>query len=197
MPRKKTFYDRYKDNDTPWEINRFDRNLREVVDNAPVSPGRAIEIGCGTGDNAVWLASRGFVVTACDSVQLAIQRAEKKAGAIANCSFYALDFLNDEIPDAPFDFAFDRGCFHTIDEGEARRRFVEKVALVLGAEGRWLSVIGNADGGKHKVGPPQLTAAQVTAAVEPSFEILSLTAAQMDIDMASSPRCWLCLMKKR
>ncbi|MFW8601047.1 class I SAM-dependent methyltransferase [Desulfobacterota bacterium M19] len=197
MPRKKTFYARYKDNDTPWEINRFDRNLKKVIDNTPVPPGRALEIGCGTGDNAVWLAGRGFVVTACDSVQLAIERAEKKAGATAGCSFYALDFLKDDIPDAPFDFAFDRGCFHTIGEGTARRRFVEKVALVLGPEGKWLSVMGNADGGKQKSGPPQLTAAQLTAAVEPCFEILSLTAAWMDTDMEPSPRCWLCLMKKR
>ncbi len=197
MPRKKTFYARYKNNDTPWEINRFDRNLREVVVNTPVSPGRALEIGCGTGDNAVWLASRGFVVAACDSVQLAIDRAEKKAGSTANCSFYTLDFLDGDIPNAPFDFAFDRGCFHTIGEGAARRRFVEKVALILGAEGRWLSIMGNADGGKHKVGPPQLTAAQLTAAVEPCFEVLSLTTAKMDTDMSQSPRCWLCLMKKR
>ncbi len=197
MPKKKTFYARYKDNDTPWEINRFDYNLRNVVNNTPIPRGRAIDIGCGSGDNAIWLAGQGFVVTACDSVRLAIERAEKKAGAVAGCSFYTLDFLDDDIPDAPFDFAFDRGCFHTMDEGAARGRFVEKVALILGSEGRWLSIIGNADGGRSGVGPPQLTAAQVTAAVEPCFKILSLTAAQMDTDMAQSPRCWICLMKKR
>ena len=197
MAQKKSFHERYQDNDTPWEINRPDHNLVEIVESNKIPTGRAIDIGCGTGDNAIWFARKGFIALGCDSSPLAIDRARKKAGIIDNISFQSLEFLDDVIPGSPLDLAFDRGCFHTIPEGDLRCRFVEKIWHILKDKGLWLSLIGNADEKERQTeGPPRLTAAQIAAAVEPHFEILSLTTGWLDMDN-NPPRCWRCLMQKR
>ncbi len=198
MSKDKSFQQRYEDQETPWEIHRPDRNLVEIITSRAIPPGRVIDIGCGTGDNAIWFARHGFTATACDASPLAVSRAGEKAAGVENCAFHTFDFLEvDTVAGAPFDLAFDRGCFHTIEAGEARGRFVERVAAILKERGLWLSLIGNADGESREEGPPRLTAAEITAAVEPHFEILSLTSDWFDSDMERPPRCWRCLAQKR
>lgn len=197
MSQKKSFHQRYEENDTPWEIDRVDHNLVEIVTGNHLLSGRAIDIGCGTGDNTIWLAKNGFTATGIDASPLAIERARRKAEGVDTISWYALDFGKDTIPDAHFSLAFDRGCFHTIPEGPPRTQFVETISRILVDGGLWLSLIGNADEErKGEEGPPRLNATQITSAVEPYFEILSLTTGHLDMDN-NPPRCWRCLMKKR
>ncbi len=56
------FENRYVSGDLPWNINRPDYNLINVITTEKIAPGKAIDIGCGTGDNAIWLASQKFEV---------------------------------------------------------------------------------------------------------------------------------------
>lgn len=192
------FEARYQSGDTPWDHGMVDFNLTEVVARHAVRPCRALDIGCGTGDNAIWLAHQGFDVVACDLSKTAIERAQLKAEeAQAGVSFLTADFLNDSIPAMLYGFVFDRGCLHCMPEASDRKVFAEKVSELLEEKGIWLSLVGNADEGEREVGPPQLSASELASIVEPRFEILSLCAGQFGSDQESPPRAWVCLMRKR
>lgn len=60
-----------------WSGNPNEALIREVAD---LPPGRALDIGCGEGADAVWLAERGWQVTAIDTAEVAVQRARALAG---------------------------------------------------------------------------------------------------------------------
>ena len=149
------FRERYEKGDTPWDIGRPDFNLMDMVETRPIPSCKALEIGCGTGDNAVWLSQQKFSVTGCDGSEIAIEKAVEKAyKAGVKCTFIVADFLNNEIPDSPFGFVFDRGFFHSFEEVGKRKRVVERVSSHIEKGGLWLSLIGSADEQRTGPGPP-------------------------------------------
>jgi len=193
-----SFQERYKTGNTPWEIHRPDYNLINTVQQVPIAPGRALDIGCGTGNNTIWLQQQGFHAIGIDRTELAIDRARKKAHeAKVDCTFHVLDFLKADIPAAPFDFAFDRGCFHHFLEYDKLDEFAEKVARVLKDDGLWLTLTGSSDYTRPGPGPPQLSARLIVNAAEPCFKILSLVASHFDTDQPVPAKNWVCLMRKR
>ncbi|MDQ0287374.1 hypothetical protein J2Z49_002501 [Desulfofundulus luciae] len=130
--------------------------------------------------------------------EIAIQRAiEKASKADVKCTFIVIDFLTNKIEGAPFGFAFDRGCFHSLNSDEERKSFAENVAVHLEEDGLWLSIIGNADERRDGPGPPQRTARDIVNSVEPYFEILSLVSSHFGSNHPNPPRAWVCLMRKR
>jgi len=192
------FEDRYQRGDIPWDHGRVDFNLVDVVSRYGIVPCNALDIGCGTGDNAIWLSQQGFEVVACDLSATAIERAVDKARkANAECCFLSADFLSNSMPDAPFGFIFDRGCLHSIPETAGRKRFVENVYELLDSGGFWLSLVGNADEPEREVGPPRLSATELVDFVEPCFEIISLTSGPFGSNQDDPPRAWICLMQRR
>lgn len=193
-----SFEERYRTGDLPWDHGMVDFNLAEVVERHGIKPCRVLDVGCGTGDNAIWLARQGFEVVACDLSATAIDRARAKACAAgAECRFIVADFLSDNIPGATFGLVIDRGCLHSVPGDENRRRFAQRVAGLLEEGGLWFSLVGNADEPKREVGPPQLGAAALAAIMEPCFEILSLVSGHFGSDQETPPRAWVCLMRKR
>ena len=99
-------------------------------------------------------------------------------------------------PPGPFEFVFDRGCFHGFDEAEERARFAAHVAGLLGPNGVWLSLIGSTEGKPRDVGPPLRSAREVLAAIEPVLELIEL---RSDIfhGQPESPMVWFCLSRQR
>src|SRR5262245_16619344 len=85
--------------------------LVEMIESHAIAPGRTLEIGCGTGTNAIYLVRHGFEVVGIDISPLAIENARAKAHG--GCRFETVDFLNEAPPGGPFQFVFGRGCFHT------------------------------------------------------------------------------------
>jgi len=168
------------------------------VTKRPIPGCKALDIGCGTGDNSIWLAQNGFQVIGTDTSDIALEKAKEKASkANVECNFILVDFLKNEIEGAPFGFAFDRGCFHAFGSENDRRRFAQNVAAHLEEAGLWLTLVGNADEHRQGPGPPQRTAGDIVSAVEPYFEILSLTSGHFGSNRPNPPRAWICLMKKR
>jgi SAM-dependent methyltransferase len=198
MSVKKRFKERYKTGNIPWDIGKPDFNLIETVTKIPIESCKALDIGCGTGDNSIWLAQKQFQITGTDVSEIAIEKAKEKAlKNNAKCTFLVVDFFKSRIEGAPFGFVFDRGCFHTFDSNKERKKFAKNVASNLEKNGLWLSLIGSADERRQGPGPPQRTANDIVAAVEPYFEILSLFSSHFDSNRQNPPKCWVCLMQKR
>ena len=198
MTTEERFQKRYASGDTPWDIGKPDVNLTQTVTTVALEPCKALDIGCGTGDNSIWLAQKNFQVTGIDASETAVQKAREKAlQAKIKCTFMVIDFLTGKITGAPFGFAFDRGCFHSFHSDEERQKFAENVAAHLENGGLWLSLVGNANDQRPGPGPPRRTARDIVNAVEPSFEILSLVAGHFGSNRPDPPGCWVCLMRKR
>jgi len=192
------FEERYKTGNTPWDHGTPDVNLIDMVTMKPIPKCKALDIGCGTGNNSIWLAQNQFEVTGCDISSTAIEKARKKASmSDVNCTFLVADFLNNRIPGAPFGFVFDRGCLHSVDDEKERKRFAENVACHLDEGGLWMTMTGNADEHDRETGPPRLTAGELVEAVEPEFEIISLYSGHFGSDQHYPPKAWICLMQKR
>ncbi len=198
MRDKKEWDKRYDQDDLPWDTGYPDAHLMAVLERWPRIDGKVLEVGCGTGTSSIWMAQQGFRVTGMDISTSAIGIAEARAAekGVA-CRFTAADFLNCRVDDAPFVFAFDRGCFHSTGGQEGRAAFVQQMASCLGSEGLWLSLIGNSDQIVEGKGPPRLSAAELTASVEPFFEILQLESCLLESRTQVLPRFWQCLMRVR
>jgi SAM-dependent methyltransferase len=169
--------------------------LIEFVTSGGIAPAPTLEIGAGTGTNAIWLAERGFDVLGIDLSPLAVERARAKMKERAlSCRFAALDFLAAPPPGGPFQFVFDRGCFHVFDEPDERQRFAANVAAALAPGGLWLSMIGSSEGPRRDVGPPRRSACEVMLAIEPELEIVELRSTEFRDHGA---KAWFCLSRRR
>jgi SAM-dependent methyltransferase len=187
----------YATGELPWDTGTPDEELVAAVERGHVAPGRALEVGCGTGTNALWLAQRGFDVVAVDVAPLAIDAARGKAPPGARCQFAVLDFLVDAPPRAPFDLVFDRGCFHIFDEDEARARFAARVAALLAPGGQWLSLIGSTEGPPRDTGPPRRSARDIANAIEPALELVELHAFFFDAHIPTRAKAWAARARRR
>ena len=203
MADSERFEERYRTGNTPWDHGRPDSNLAETVSGRAIAACKALDVGCGTGDNAIWLARHDFDVVGCDISPTAIEEASRRAEAAGTeCVFHVLDFLGDEtLGDEKlgglFGFAFDRGCLHSFDTAEQREEFARRVHSYLEDDGLWLTLAGNADGPTREVGPPRLTAEELVVVVEPYFQILSLVSGHFGAGQPDPPEAWICLMRKR
>ena len=103
----------------PWDTQVSPPELREFIAHHP--PGRALDLGCGTGTNVITLAQKGWQVTGVDYVARALNQAKDKvrlAGVNA-------DFLLDDVTklmkiSGIFDLILDIGCYHSLDAKEKR-----------------------------------------------------------------------------
>ena len=185
----------YASGQLPWDTGQPEPLLVEFVTSGAIAPCRALEIGAGTGTNAIWMAERGFDVLGVDISPLAVERAHAKMERRAlRCRFAAWDVLAAPLPDGPFQFVFDRGCFHVFDETGERQQFAAQVAAALAPDGLWLSLIGSTEGPPREVGPPRRSARDITLAIEPALEIVELRTAEF---RGSNAKAWFCLSRQR
>lgn len=188
----------YASGNLPWDTGEPDELLVAFVEAARVRPGPALDVGAGTGTNALWLARQGFDVLGVDLAPLAVEQARAKLPAGApRCRFEAHDFLADP-PAGTFAFVFDRGCFHCFDDAGDRARFAARVAERLAPGGVWLSLIGSTEGPAREFGPPRRSARDLAVAIEPVLAIEELTAVTF---AASGPMpavpAWRCVARAR
>jgi SAM-dependent methyltransferase len=189
---------RYNAGETPWDTGQPSGHLVDFVRSHSVARGRALDVGCGTGTNALWLAEQGFTVLGIDISTVAIDKARAKAaGTNLDCRFELMDFLSDPIPGAAFDFVFDLGCLHVFDRAEDRQRFAKRVASLLQTDGRWLSLIGSTEGPERDYGPPRRSAHDVVDAIEPGLEILELRSIELGASLPTPVAAWCCVSRPR
>lgn len=198
-PRSADDWDRrYVDDHLPWDSGKTDVHLRRFIKGTKMAPCRALEVGCGTGTNVIWLAMQGFRVVGLDVSPTAIGRARAKAEhAGVSCQWLAADFMEEPVPGSKFGLVFDRGCFHVFDEAHEQARFARRVAEVLEEEGTWLSLIGSTDGPPRDTGPPRRSAKEIVIAAEPYFEILDLKSVAFDEEDLAHIRAWVLHARRR
>lgn len=97
----------------PWDTGITPPEVVAFVQQAP--PGRALDLGCGTGTNAIYLAQHNWQVSGVDFVGKAIRQAQRKAQrAGVSVDFHQGDVTRLEGTDGPFDLVLDIGCFHSL-----------------------------------------------------------------------------------
>ncbi|MFI7011518.1 class I SAM-dependent methyltransferase [Streptomyces sp. NPDC050145] len=99
----------------PFFVPKPDENLAGHLDRGLIAPGRALDLGCGPGRNALFLASRGFEVDAVDLSPVALDWArERDREAGAGVRFVCGDAFGDAGAElvGPYDLIVDSGCLH-------------------------------------------------------------------------------------
>ncbi|RPI90458.1 MAG: class I SAM-dependent methyltransferase [Chloroflexi bacterium] len=120
----------------PWDTGVSPPELLQFMQEH--EPGRAIDIGCGTGTNVITLARAGWKVTGVDFAPRAIKLARQKARqAGVPVELSVRDATRLDGVEGPFDLALDLGCFHTISQA-GRRKYLEGLQRILAPNGFWL-----------------------------------------------------------
>lgn len=188
----------YRDGHLPWDSGKPSAELRRLVESGELRPCAVVEFGCGTGTNAVYLAEHGFTVTAVDLAPLAVEAAEKKAAAAGvRVRFVCGDVTQLDEVAGPFDFVFDRGCYHCVRRAGLLEGYLATLARLTKPGTRLLVLTGNADS-TEELGPPKVKAAELTAEFEPLCRIERLAAFHFeDAYGTQGPLGWSGLLTRR
>jgi SAM-dependent methyltransferase len=125
---------RYWRGKTPWDTQITPPEVMEFIANTP--PGRALDLGCGTGTNAITLARHGWEVTGVDFAPRAIRVARRKAVAAGlEIAFHAADVSDLSMLTGPYDYVLDIGCLFVLGNRE-RARYADVLARLTGP-GSW------------------------------------------------------------
>lgn len=135
----RVFYQwRYLTGKTPWDTNITPAEVVQLVEHEKIPPGRALDVGCGTGTNAIYLARHGWQTVGIDYVPQAIDIARRKARTqITEVDFRVGDVLSNSHNGTSFDLILDIGCFHSLTpEGRAKyadnmRRWTRQDSLLM------------------------------------------------------------------
>ena len=120
----------------PWDSGISPPELMEFIRSS--QPGRALDLGCGSGTNIITLAKNGWQVTGVDFAPHAISIARRKiqaAGVAAKLR--VLDVTRLEGIVGPFDFVLDLGCFHGLQVDE-KARYLNQLQRVCTPRAMWL-----------------------------------------------------------
>ncbi|WP_326590862.1 SAM-dependent methyltransferase [Streptomyces sp. NBC_01294] len=135
------FWDgRYEESDRIWS---GEANAMLVHEASGLAPGRALDLGCGEGGDAVWLARRGWTVTGTDISGVALGRAAEHAAeaGVADRVSFARHDLTESFPQGEFDLV--SACF-LHNYGDFPRDVVLRTAAAAVAPGGTLLVVGHA-----------------------------------------------------
>jgi ubiquinone/menaquinone biosynthesis C-methylase UbiE len=186
---------RYASGQTPWDSGVPSSELVRVIEEGGLPGKTVLEMGCGTGTNAIELARRGYRVTAVDLVEEPIRRAREKAGrARVEVDFRCGDLTRMDLG-GPYDSLFDLGLYHGIRNRDLSG-FTSTLTRVSRPGTRWLSLAGNARE-VQPVGPPVVREDEFRRELEPLFRILQVREFRFNLRPDFQPLAWSILMERR
>ena len=197
MSERERWDERYRSGTTPWDTGTPSSELMRVLGEEKIAPCRAIDLGCGTGTNTVWLAQQGFDVTGLDLSPLAIRTAEERAAAAGvKPRLLAADVLNPPDLGGPFDFLFDRGCYHAVRRMDVGR-YLATLERVTRPGTLGLVLTGNARE-PHEPGPPVVTEEEIRAELGSVFQLVRLREFRFDQVEPGGVQFlgWSCLLRR-
>jgi 2-polyprenyl-3-methyl-5-hydroxy-6-metoxy-1,4-benzoquinol methylase len=174
----------------PWDIGRAQREFVRLEESGQIS-GDVLDVGCGTGENALFLASRGHHVWGVDSAPAAIETARKKAEERGIAAIFLVkDTLNLHEIGRTFDTVIDSGLFHTLSDPE-RPRFVWNLSEVLRPGGTYFMLaFSELEPGGY--GPRRITQKEIQAAFSDGWRINEIRAAVFESRTRSEgSKAWL------
>jgi len=150
---KNLFFDLwYRFGKPPWIINQAQPDLIAAVKKGEVRGPKVLDIGCGAGNNAIYLARRGFDVTGVDVSAKAISIAKQRAReAKVDVKFITLDALKIRTLNKKFDTIIDFGLFHNL-KGDSER-YVRALSDVCVSKGQLLLLCFSDQAGEYGVYP--------------------------------------------
>lgn len=199
VPDRATFENAYA-GQAPWDIGRPQAAFVEVADRVT---GSILDAGCGTGDNALFFASRGQKVTGIDFLTEPIRRAKQKAAERSlTATFLVMDALAlKQLPEV-FDSVVDCGLFHVFSEDD-RRRYVEGLSAVIKPGGHlFLLCFSDAEPGEQ--GPRRVSRQEIEDAFAPGWHVESIEPTRFEVrpdlkDISFSPggpMAWFVVARK-
>jgi cyclopropane fatty-acyl-phospholipid synthase-like methyltransferase len=198
IPDKNTFANAYAEK-APWDIPG---PQGAFVEAATRITGSILDAGCGTGENALFLAQRGNAVTGIDFLEEPIRRAKQKAAQRSlPVNFLVTDALALGDLRQVFDNVIDCGLFHVFSD-EDRQKYVGGLAEVLKPGGR-LFLMCFSDEEPGTVGPRRVSKAELRTAFADGWAIESISSARFqtipefqDTFSQGGPRAWFVIVRR-
>jgi len=141
----------------------------ELAKKGELEPGSVLDIGCGTGENAILLAESGYTVTGVDAAPIAIDTAKAKARNV-NVEFHVRNALNLNLGQSKFDHAIDSVLFHTFHDNE-RPVYAKEVAKSLRKGGKYFMMCFSENEPTDWGGPRRVSRAEIQDTFSPLFRI--------------------------
>ena len=158
---------------TPWDGHPLPTRLRELVEGPGALPaGKALDVGCGTGDTSIFLAQHGWDVTGIDFVTQALDRARAKttaAGAIARYQQADVTRLSASGIGGGFHLVVDNGCLHGLS-AEQRDAYVREIGSAT-VPGSRLVIMAFAEGKRR--GPGGIDRPEVERRLASGWELVA------------------------
>lgn len=155
----------------PWYYDALDADLDKALRQMGIfPPGDFLDLGSGPGTQSMALTRMGFKVTGADISQSAVEQARTEALHRG----IAIDFRQDDILHSrlqgPYDFIFDRGCFHVLPP-QSEMPYVEAVCKLLRGHGHlFLKTFSRQE--KHHHGPKRYTLEQIQDHFHPRMRVV-------------------------
>ena len=181
-----------------WDAGRPSSELIKAVEGGTIRPCRVVELGCGSGTDAVYLAGRGFDVTAIDIAPTALSLAQEKARKAGVSARWLLADVLAPPALKPFDFIYDRGCYHELRTHNLKG-YLETVGRLSRPGSRFLLLAGNANESLVDYGPPRVTEEELRNDFSALFDFEWLRESRFEIarPTAIGPLAWSALLKRR
>lgn len=170
----------------PWEIDGPQSEIVHLAEADEIkSP--VLDVGCGTGENALYLAKLGFEVTGIDIVPAAVEKALTKAKEV---TFLVWDALNLQGLQRRFNTVIDSGFFHALPDNK-RPVFVQSLASVLDPGGTYFMMCFS----EHEPGswgPRRVTQTEIRETFKQGWVINYIREGKFDTNLGSRKcNAWL------
>lgn len=143
MMDDKEIFEKIYEKGAVWTESEPPKELVNLIESGKIKPCKILDIGCGEGFYAIYLASKGFNVTGVDVSEKAIEYAKENAAKQGvKIKFIAMDITDLDKLDEKFDFIFEWALLHHIMPPQ-RQKHVESIKRILNKGGKYLSICFN------------------------------------------------------
>jgi len=195
LEKNGNFFEAVYQAEAPWDIGRPQKEIVQL-ERAGEIAGSVLDVGCGTGENALYLAAQNHEVWGIDFTPLAIQKAEEKAAQRnLHVTFLVLNVLELHTLGRTFDTVIDSGLFHTLSD-EDRPIFVNNLAAVIHRGGTYFMLcFSELEPGSY--GPRRITQAEIRDSFRDGWHINYIRPATMENRVGSEGvHAWLSFISK-
>ena len=155
----------------PWDVGHPQPTFVELVRTGELNRGKVLDVGCGTGENALYLAEKGFTVVGIDLTNRAIIVAKAKAAERkVKVDFREGNALSLDFKDGSFDSVIDSGLFHTFPDDD-RPSYAREIARVLAPRGKYFMLCFSDKEPTSWGGPRRVTREEIETTFSPLFKI--------------------------